>query len=361
MTTLHPPAPVVHLTARRRLRISGLYVRALLTEFRWTLLLLGLLILLAAVLHAATPQQTLNGKRPSGSTAIYAAWMALLVQPTYSPPQPWYLMAVYSIYPVFGVLLIGEGVVRLALLMMSRRQGEKEWMRVMASTYRDHVILCGLGHLGFRVLEQLVAGQIPVVVLERSDKNLFLSQAKAMHVPVLLRDMKEDQALLDAGIADASAILICSNDDMANLEVALDARRMNPQIRVILRMFDQQLAAKIGNALTIDAAFSSSALAAPVVAAMSARTNVLSTLMIGGIPHVTAELTVQPESALAGKRVDEVETGYEARVLARTPTGAAPENYPSPATVLATGDTLVIHCAASQLPTLAAAGKAGRR
>ena len=25
----------------------------------------------------------------------------------------------------------------------------------MASTYRDHVVLCGLGHLGLRVLEEL--------------------------------------------------------------------------------------------------------------------------------------------------------------------------------------------------------------
>ena len=30
-------------------------------------------------------------------------------------------------------------------------------MRVMASTYRDHVVLCGIGHLGIRVLEELCA------------------------------------------------------------------------------------------------------------------------------------------------------------------------------------------------------------
>ena len=33
-----------------------------------------------------------------------------------------------------ALVLIGEGVVRLAMLIASREQGEKEWMRVMAST-----------------------------------------------------------------------------------------------------------------------------------------------------------------------------------------------------------------------------------
>ena len=98
--------------------------------------------------------------------------MAPLAQPRYTK-CPWYLKVVYGLYPVMGFILIGEGIVRLALLMMSKRHGEKEWMRVVASTYRDHVILCGLGHLGFRVLEQLVAGNAPTVVLERSANNLF--------------------------------------------------------------------------------------------------------------------------------------------------------------------------------------------
>ena len=38
-------------------------------------------------------------------------------------------------------------------------------MLVMASTYRDHVILCGLGHLGFRVLLHLREGGALVVAL----------------------------------------------------------------------------------------------------------------------------------------------------------------------------------------------------
>jgi hypothetical protein len=55
--------------------------------------------------------------------------------------------------------------------------------------------------------------------------------------------MKEDQALIDAGIEHATAVIVCSNDDVSNLEVAIDSRRMNPKVRIVLRLFDQQLAA----------------------------------------------------------------------------------------------------------------------
>src|SRR5881628_3838228 len=97
----------------------------------------------------------------------------------------------------------------------------------------------------------------------------FVAQGKPMGVPVLMRDMKDDQSLYEAGIEHARAIIICTNDDMANVEVAIDARRMHPGIRIVMRLFEQDVAKKISGALAIDAVFSASSLAAPTVAAMS--------------------------------------------------------------------------------------------
>jgi Trk K+ transport system NAD-binding subunit len=78
--------------------------------------------------------------------------------------------------------------------------------------------------------------------------------------------------------------------------------------------------------------------------------------MIGGVPHVVCELKVANSSTIAGKRIDEMELGYALRVLARTPTDAATQSPPAPATTIAIGDVLTVHTAASQLATLAAAG-----
>jgi voltage-gated potassium channel len=337
-----------------RPKLASLYFLAMLHEFRWTLLSLLLAVVLAAALYRITPQDQLNGKTPSLSTSLYGGWMALLAQPIYSPPDTWYLKLLTGIYPVFGVLLIGEGIVRFALLMISRKHGEKEWMKVMASTYRDHVVLCGLGHLGARVLQELHSAGIPLVIIEKDKDRRFITLARELNVPVLLRDMTEDQALIDAGVPDARVIIIATNNDMANLEVALDSRRLNPKIRVIMRLYDQQIASKISSALMVDAAFSSSALAAPMVAALAMNAKVLGSSLIAGIPYVTCELKLPHDSRLAGQSVGKFEADENLRILVRTPTAGPSDHSPRGADLIQSGDTLVVHLPSDRLSLLSA-------
>jgi voltage-gated potassium channel len=343
---------------RRSLLTVWLYLLALLYEFRYTLACLSVCVITGSMAYHAIPAT--DGRQLNWPQAVYHGWMALLAQPRDSTPPTIGLGILCGIYPVLGFVLVGEGVVRLALLIVSKRQGQKEWMRVMASTYRDHVVLCGLGHLGYRVLEQLMEMGLQVVVLEKQRGSRQLTHARELGAAVLIRDMKEDLALIDAGIKHARAIVIATNDDMANLEVALDSRRLNPDIRVVMRLFDQKIAAKISGALHVDAAFSSSALAAPMVAALSLKTRTLSSYVIGGVPHVAAEVSIAPGSPLDGRRISEVELGYSGRVLSRTTAAGQLESPPTPATMIAAGDTLVVHTMASQVGSLTAAAALAR-
>jgi voltage-gated potassium channel len=344
--------------SRRDFRTLALYTWALLKEFRWTLFTIAFAVLSAGALLYITPMNSLGGRRPGVLLALYGAWMSLFAQPL-SPPDAWYLAIVQGVYPLVGFVVVGEGIVRFAMLMISRRQGEKEWMKVMASTHRDHVVLCGIGHLGFRVLEQLLARNAQVVAIEKSEDGKFVVQAKAMETPLLIRDMKDDQTLIDAGVPHARAIIIATNDDMANMEVALDARRLNPRIRVVMRLFDQQLASKIRDAFHVDHAFSSSALAAATVAAMTYDCRVVSAFNLCGVPHVGAEIEVQAGSALAGQTVGEIEQARAARVLCRQPAAGQPESPPAASSKVAAGDRLVVHIRADRMDHLIAASRVG--
>ena len=350
-STNHLFAPKVR--SRHHWRTLGLYAIVLLHEFRYSLACLTMAVAAGAFVYRATPAAGASGL--NWAESIYHAWMALLAQPRDTTPPTWGIGVMCGVYPILGFVLIGEGVVRLALLMISKRHGEKEWMRVMASTYRDHIVLCGLGHLGYRVLEQLMAIGLPVVVLEKHGNSRHLTHAKELGAAVLIRDMKEDQALIDAGIKHARAVIIATNDDMANLEVALDSRRLNPGIRVVMRLFDQQIAAKISGALSVDAAFSSSALAAPLVAALSLKAKTLSSYVIHGVAHVATEVCIEAGSALDGKRIGEIEVGYSGRVLARTTAAGQLESPPMQGTTIGAGDALVMHTLATQVASLAGA------
>jgi Trk K+ transport system NAD-binding subunit len=330
---------------------------AIVREFRWTIISLIVVLLFGAALFLFSPTD-LEDRRRTPDVALYATWMAMLAQPIKSPPDTWYLRLVCGFYPVIGFIVVGEGVVRLAMLMVSKRQGEKEWMKVMASTYRDHVVVCGIGHLGIRVLEQLVDANVSVVGIEKDESGAFLKQARDLGVPVIIGNMKDDSTLMDAGIPHASVVIIATNDDMANLEVALDSRRLNPEIRVIMRLFEQSIAEKISNAFLVDVAFSASTLAAPIVAAMSLGARVTGRGVIAGIPHVTAELPVEEGSRLAGKRIYEVERGYCCKVLARIPRNQPVQLPPGDNETLVEEDVLVVHTPGSQLATLSAAARA---
>ena len=346
---------------RRTLHTALLYALALVREFCWTLVAIVAAVLLGGALYAITPHAQLGGAPPSLMTSLYVAWMALFAEQTLTPPETWYLALLNGVYALLGFVLIGEGIVRFALLMLSREHGERWWMKVMASVFRDHVVVCGLGHFGYRVLGHLVANRVPAVAIERNPDSPFLSRAKDLGAPVLVRDMQEDQALVDAGVPHARAIIIATNDDLANLEVALDSRRLNPRIRILMRLFNQQLAPKLTSTFGLDAAFSSSALAAPTVAAMALGAHVIATHAIGGVPHVALELTVESGSALHGATVAAVEAAHGLRVLARTPQSGAVVSAPSADTVLAPGDALVVFAVAAGIPSLEAAGRAAAR
>ena len=349
----HPPRH-----RRRGLRTFGLYVRVLVYEFRVTLLLVLAAVALATVLFALTPMPSLGGRAPDVSTALYAGWRALFSETVFSPPPTWYLAAVNAFYPLVGIVLVGEGIVRLGMLMVSRRRGEKEWMRVMASTYRDHVVLCGIGRLGYRVLERLLEQHRDVVVVEKNADARFLDLARSTGVPVLVRDMTEDAALVEAGVPYASAIVLATNDDIGNLSTATDARRMNPSIRICLRMYDQEVAAKLATVFGVDVAFSASALAASAVAGMTLGARVLSTCQIAGVAHVATELVVQDGSTLVGCQVADIESAHAVRVLARIPGGgAATESPPAVTARLAARDLLVVHAPVATLPALADAAR----
>jgi hypothetical protein len=163
--------------------------------------------------------------------------------------------ALYFGYPLIGLVVVADTVVRATLLLFSRQENQKEWTRVLASTYRDHIILCGLGHVGYRILERLLHWHLDVVVIEKNTESSFLLRTQQMGVPVLLMDARQEESLEAAGLHHARTLVIATNDDLANVEIALDARRLNPHIRVVLRMFDENIANKLRDAFHLEVAF----------------------------------------------------------------------------------------------------------
>ena len=60
------------------------------------------------------------------------------------------------------------------------------------------------------------------------------------------------ETLREANAARACCAVMCSGNDLANLEAAIAVKEMNPQAQVYARVFKQSLADRINAALKFD-------------------------------------------------------------------------------------------------------------
>jgi Trk K+ transport system NAD-binding subunit len=205
----------------------------------------------------------------------------------------------------------------------------------------DHIVVCGLGNIGYRIVDELARRGIPVVAVEIQESGRFLPAARRLGVPVIAADARLIQTLQTLNLAEARCLIAATADDVANLETALNARALNPDLRAALRLFDPDLAARVERAFGVHISRSVSALAAPAFAAAAVGQHVISTVPVGVGVLVLARTRDEAGSQAEGHPIAILEDGTETRVLVLT-SGDQPTWRPPWDTVLAAGQELTI-------------------
>jgi Trk K+ transport system NAD-binding subunit len=216
-----------------------------------------------------------------------------------------------------GLMLLGGLVVAVLFALVTDAIVTARIARTLGELPRPrsgHAVVCGLGRVGFRIVQRLVAAGVPCIAVERREDNPFLDATRRMGVPVLVDDASRRETLAPLRLHHARAVLAVTDDDLANLETALNARTLNPSIRVVMRLFSHDLAERSERTFSIAISRSVSALAAPAVVAAIVRRRVVATVPLGSRALAVADL---PGTALAGRTIDEAEAALELRVLAR--------------------------------------------
>lgn len=165
---------------------------------------------------------------------------------------------------------------------------------------KNHFVLCGLGKIGIQVLKQLVSLNKDVVVVEKNKDNPFLQAAYDMGVTKVIGDIRMEETLEQAYVSDAQCLIAVSNDDLANLEAALNAKQAKKDIHIVLRVLDHHLAEKIQSGFGIESSFSPSALAAPAFAMAAIDPSVIGSFYVGDDLMLNMEIVVKQGSQLDG-------------------------------------------------------------
>lgn len=313
------------------------YLRALSRRFRTTLLLAATLFLLGPLLYHWRYVGP-GGDRITYGEGLHHVYFLLFGQPSLPYVSDWLIELLNIVIPPVGIALVVDGVVRFAYLFFARHKNDKEWIEVVTETMKGHVVVCGAGRVGYRVVTQLREMGRDVVVVEKREDAAFVSALRDENIPLLIDDTRSPLCLPRTNVKHASAIVCATDDDLANLNIALDARRLNPDIRVVIRLFDDDLGAKVRDTFKAEA-LSSSSLAAPAMALAAMDPRIVHSFRIG--QHLMVVSLFEAREGLPGLTVSDLRDRFGALALS-IQRGADERLHPPGEEVIRVGDQVTL-------------------
>jgi len=216
----------------------------------------------------------------------------------------------------FTIVLIGCGAVMVALGIGTLTQallefellqffGRRRVERQIAGL-SGHYIICGAGRVGRSAARELARKPVPFVIIEKD-------QTKAEGLPhewlAVIGDATQESTLIAARIDRAAGLVAATTTDASNIFIVLNARSLNPTLKIIARASEEESAKHLAKA-GANSVISPYAFAGHQIAQGLLRPNVVDFLTLttgrdGGHEMVIEEIAVAGRSPLAGTTVGE--------------------------------------------------------
>lgn len=206
------------------------------------------------------------------------------------------------------MMIAGAGVIGICYALLNDfvlGSRLKQFLDAAKLPTQNHYIICGLGGVGMAILEQLQGQGHELVAIEEDSNNRFLHTARSLGIPVIVEDACLEATLKAANISKAQAILVTTSDDTVNLEIALTARAIAPQLRIVLRCQDAQFSQSVQELFEFDAVLCPSELAAYSFAAAALGGKILGNGMTEDLLWVALATLITPNHPFCDKVVKE--------------------------------------------------------
>lgn len=146
----------------------------------------------------------------------------------------------YPWYQVFAIVAMLAAIIFLAVFtagmvehLLSGRYVGLLGRRVMPRS--GHVIVVGLGQVGFRLCQELRTLGVAVIGLERDGRSRNLELARAIDIPVYLGDGSMRRTLQKLRVDRSLAVVAVGSDELDNVAVAITARALAAGVPVVIR------------------------------------------------------------------------------------------------------------------------------
>lgn len=200
-------------------------------------------------------------------------------------PKPFKLFtAVAMLFALFFEALFTAGIVNR--LIDKRLTG---WVGSRSVPRGNHVVVVGLGQVGLRLCQLLRAVGVRVVAVDDQENGEDVGIAREEGIPVVIGRGADPSLLRRLSLEKACALAAVTSDDLQNLSIAMAARSIDPDLRVVLRAGDGRLANETRSLLRFGVIRDVHQIAATLLAARSIGSSARSVLCHADEAHLVGE------------------------------------------------------------------------
>ncbi len=202
------------------------------------------------------------------------------------------------------LMLAGLTFSGIFIAILSSRFTQAQYIAVQGLrriSRREHVIVCGAGNVGSRVIEFLLKLGCRVVVIETNPTPEIVERARDRQYDLLTGDSTKDATLDLCNLEAAAALVALTHSDTMNLEVALGARARVPDLPIVMRVQHESFQKSVRRHFDFDRTYGTAALAAPVFSGLAHSPGVRGRVTIGEleysiVEHLHGETLTEPPS-----------------------------------------------------------------
>lgn len=220
---------------------------------------------------------------------------------------------------------------------------------------RDHYIICGYGRVGRRVAKEFRDAGVQYVVLDFNEDAI--EYAKERGDLYVEGNGTNDEDLEATSLAHAKGLVASSDSDVDNLYITLSARTARPDLLIVARASQEDVAEKLRRA-GADRIVQPYSTAGKEMAALVLRPQVAAFLDVvsvtGGADLLYEEIVVTETSGQAGKSIRGLRIRHAtgAVIVALRRRDGTFDSTPDPDEVLETGDVMIAAGSSDELRKL---------
>ncbi|MBW4615072.1 MAG: NAD-binding protein [Desmonostoc vinosum HA7617-LM4] len=169
---------------------------------------------------------------------------------------------------------------------------------------KDYVVVIGFNRVGQQVAALLQELKQPLVGISSTGINVDLLNK----IPLIIGSIAE--AINKVNLAKSKSIIVVTDDDMENLEIALMAHAQSPDTHVIIRTYDRRFSENIARLFPYAQVLCTSVISAEVFAAAAFGENILSLFHFDNQTILVVEYIIEVGDTLNGLLLAEVAYGY---------------------------------------------------